>query len=650
MSTTETRLEEIYQQFKTLTNPRLVRSGHRGDAFALLAFEILFRKIHEVRELNIDNDLELLEKSVVLPPDDGVDIFFQDSTMIEEPEFHVVQCKNTALAPEQIRECIIKMRDSLKLYVENGACKKNLKRVLFENDFGKESLPSCIYYVVHQGNVDSIPNQRTNEKIITAGMLQDYSDLLIAESVPFEAFESDALNNFIINNFADRPDAVINPNVPKSILCNLSGYDLACLDKKYSRSDLGRNILYGGNLRDSLGKTKSKTYSKMVKTIKEEPDLFLYYNNGVTIIAEEFDRRKEDNALVLKRFSIINGAQTTSTLGAFLVEAEQNNDLNSIEKLKKVLVLTKIYEVSAETPNHKTVSERIRIYSNTQTPLSSRDMVSINDEQIRLQDRFFLNSSPQIYINIKSGAIMPKPSNTPKHGQISNEALAQLGLCAFYFEPNTVLGKKQQIFEPSGKEDDGFLLNEIYDKLFSPERGIFFKLSSWDLDELLFVKRLHDDTKLLQKKVLNEQKAHLSSTPLPDGMSNEQRNSHVESIKRSLEISQKCFYFNVAAYYTLRNRFDPYCQNINNMSFDSSRYYEDKKFKDEMILAFAELIFSRTIQIIQDNLSGENVYTWLRRDEFEDLFFSKLQESFTRNLGLADSYKDFVGKFKKVRG
>ena len=105
MSTTEKRLEEIYQQFATLTNPRFVRSGERGDAFTLLTFEILFRQAHSIRELKIERDLELLEKSVVIPPDDGIDIFFQDNSQIDEPRFHVVQCKNTALPPDSRRSC-----------------------------------------------------------------------------------------------------------------------------------------------------------------------------------------------------------------------------------------------------------------------------------------------------------------------------------------------------------------------------------------------------------------------------------------------------------------------------------------------------------------------------------------------------------------
>ena len=68
-----------------------------------------------------------------------------------------------------------------------------------------------------------------------------------------------------------------------AMLCNIRGYDLAVLCNKYISSSMGRNILFGQNLRDSLDQKKSKTYNAMMETIKEEPERFWNYNNGITI-------------------------------------------------------------------------------------------------------------------------------------------------------------------------------------------------------------------------------------------------------------------------------------------------------------------------------------------------------------------------------
>ena len=77
-------------------------------------------------------------------------------------------------------------------------------------------------------------------------------------------------------------------------------------------SSMGRNILFGQNLRDSLDQKKSKTYAAMMKTIKNEPERFWNYNNGITILCEELDaHRKKHNGDVdlieITNFSIING-------------------------------------------------------------------------------------------------------------------------------------------------------------------------------------------------------------------------------------------------------------------------------------------------------------------------------------------------------
>ena len=170
------------------------------------------------------------------------------------------------------------------------------------------------------------------------------------------------------------------------MLCNLRGYDLALLCNKYISSTIGRNILFGQNLRESL-EMKSRTYEDMCQTISKEPQRFWHYNNGITILAESVDIDRDDNeeidTIKLKNFSIINGAQTTSSLGRFYKEAKMHDKSEDIEKLKKVFVLARIMEV-----NNNELKDRICIYNNSQNPISSRDMVSTRREQKLLQNRY----------------------------------------------------------------------------------------------------------------------------------------------------------------------------------------------------------------------------------------------------------------------
>ncbi len=109
------RVSELYEGFSN-TRPRFIRQGDQGDAFVLLAFETVLDPYHAIRRLKNPRDLEMLEKSVVPPPDDGIDIFYQESDL-EDRRFHIVQCKYSALAPTDIRECFIRMKDTVEKYL-----------------------------------------------------------------------------------------------------------------------------------------------------------------------------------------------------------------------------------------------------------------------------------------------------------------------------------------------------------------------------------------------------------------------------------------------------------------------------------------------------------------------------------------------------
>jgi hypothetical protein len=73
--------------------------------------------------------------------------------------------------------------------------------------------------------------------------------------------------------------------------------------------------LFARNVRGYLGED-TKINEAMAQTIKEEPDNFWYYNNGVTIVCDNAKREIQGGHDVLRvdRPQIINGQQTTRTL------------------------------------------------------------------------------------------------------------------------------------------------------------------------------------------------------------------------------------------------------------------------------------------------------------------------------------------------
>ena len=104
-----------------------------------------------------------------------------------------------------------------------------------------------------------VKNFKATEKIVTINEMEDCAgksgrvDHVL--KVPFAEFTSDMFNNYILyENASDN-----------AMLCNIRGYDLAVLCNKYISSSMGRNILFGQNLRDSLDQKKSKTYNAMME-------------------------------------------------------------------------------------------------------------------------------------------------------------------------------------------------------------------------------------------------------------------------------------------------------------------------------------------------------------------------------------------------
>lgn len=642
---------ELYEEFQAFPiHNSIVRSGIREDAFVLVVFEILLNNYHEIKRLTRKepSHLEVIKKFIVPPPDDSIDIFYEEKDT-DECKYHIVQVKFKELTQSEIENSFILMENTINSHLKRARdTRANLKDLISDTDFSNQFKNSCIYYVVHRGTNNFIRRQKSNQKIITIEELEILELGTRQMSVPKEAFEIDTANNFIVNNYVESK-IVENNNLPESILCNFSGYDLALLNNKYSNTLLGRNILYGHNLRESLNRN-SKTFDKMFDTIDKEPDLFLYYNNGITIISSGFntdkDKRNQKETIIVENFSIINGAQTTSTLGAYLREAEINEEIYKIENLKKVLVLTKIYQINEKLKNHEKITENIKIFNNTQTPLSSRDMVSFRKEQILLQEELYNDPSPNIFVYIKKGEGIPSHLRLLPHQRIINETLAQFALCGFCSEPFTAKDKKATIFDNEGNEE--YLLNQVYHRLFNTDDGILLKTDKKEIDELLFIYRVHEDTKMHQRNYYKQQLIRLNQESPKNEYDKKFRDEQKDRIKRNIEISNVCLFYNITCYYEMKKSFNLVIDNSSCLFFNTKRYYDKHdNYKEKLIKEFSKLFHSRTVEIIRKNSGVENVNNWLRFKKNQDIFLDDLRNYIdTEGHAISDDYIKFVKEFK----
>jgi len=92
---------------------------------------------------------------------------------------------------------------------------------------------------------------------------------------------------------------------------SVTAKELKRLHKKH------QDRLFAGNVRLFLGNRKGGINEQIIKTAQSSPGNFWALNNGITIVADSASISKTaagGSTLKLKRFSIVNGCQTTSSL------------------------------------------------------------------------------------------------------------------------------------------------------------------------------------------------------------------------------------------------------------------------------------------------------------------------------------------------
>jgi hypothetical protein len=136
--------------------------------------------------------------------------------------------------------------------------------------------------------------------------------------------------------------------------------------------------LFAENIRVVL--PRSEINEEILRTIREEPSRFWYYNNGITVLAGEIERSLAGTAsrdaayLRLNDASVVNGAQTVSTLGRAL-RAGLTTELES------AYVAIRVIEVPRDNSD---LARRITRFANTQNVVSSQDFVFLDPQQHRL--------------------------------------------------------------------------------------------------------------------------------------------------------------------------------------------------------------------------------------------------------------------------
>ncbi|WP_336997398.1 AIPR family protein [Leclercia sp. M50] len=143
--------------------------------------------------------------------------------------------------------------------------------------------------------------------------------------------------------------------------------------------------LFTKNIRNMLGKTDVNEEIK--KSVCDNPEMFWFYNNGITILVNEVTPHRRNAASGTERgffdfkdVSIINGAQTVSSIGTVM-------DILG-DKIYQVKVPARFIEVREDLDN--LISNSITRANNFQNRVLGRDFASQQPDQHRLARELIL--------------------------------------------------------------------------------------------------------------------------------------------------------------------------------------------------------------------------------------------------------------------
>ncbi|HES1563019.1 TPA: AIPR family protein [Streptococcus pyogenes] len=130
----------------------------------------------------------------------------------------------------------------------------------------------------------------------------------------------------------------------------------------------------------------------ILKVLREEPENFYLYNNGIKIISEKVEKNLKGVSttdyinLKLIGASIINGAQTTGSL----FEAYHSEDID----LTNVSVQVQIIVLGEDIDN---IGPKITKLSNTQNRIENKDFAAQDKEQERLMKDLAIDGKQYVY-------------------------------------------------------------------------------------------------------------------------------------------------------------------------------------------------------------------------------------------------------------
>lgn len=222
----------------------------------------------------------------------------------------------------------------------------------------------------------------------------------------------------------------------------------------------GFQIFYK-NVRNPL--PKSNYNEKIADTLKSQPHLFWFFNNGITGITEtSIDIGVHAKEIVLGNLQIINGAQTVYTIYNSYKDASTDQ---RTEMDKKALISFRLI-VSKDTPLNNCITQ----FTNSQNPLLPSDFYANDEIQERLQKESYAYN---LWYEKRRGEFRSKPENITV---VDKDTMAAIYLACHLEEPILANRQRDLHFVSKLHDKDG-----LYEFIFSDKTTYADMIASFRL-------------------------------------------------------------------------------------------------------------------------------------------------------------------------
>ena len=377
--------------------------------------------------------------------DGGIDFIFNlDDTM------YLIQGKSSQnLSIDEIANIFTKMDSTVKDFDKGKyhSYSEKLKST-YLNAYDDLSENKNINLVLFTNTVLNDKIIEKIEKLKNEGSFNDYNiEVYGADEIEFKITSSELEKEYIDSDSLDLQET---RNVLRygdsGIIVNILASSLKRLYTKHSK-----NGLFSYNLREHI--SQKSVDSGIENTIRSDKNNFWYYNNGITIGCEDFTL--DGNILKLYKFSIINGAQTTTKIGqSKLIDKE--NDFG---------LVCKVVKANSTLDKESDFIMKISEASNSQKPIKARDLKANSIEQKFLQQQSASNKNA-LAIEIKRGVKPRNYSKVEKWARVTNEYIGQLILACLLQKPGSARSGKITIFTSEKLYNQIYRRKHDYDIIF----------------------------------------------------------------------------------------------------------------------------------------------------------------------------------------